>query len=182
MTGERAHAIIYHLKNELKNHLQQTVLSGKQVTEEGSILSWLCPPTSTHDSSSTSSGTSNDNRSTAVSQSSWFSPFITRTLSHTHTHSSPVPNSLYTEYTYWSSHCDKANNFNYDYSVLLYLNADFQGGNLIMIDDEIDNCIEIKASRVIVFESSITNIHRVEPVIAGNRLLLSVWFSSNQIC
>eukprot|EP01041_Mallomonas_annulata_P002312 gene2312-4504_t len=63
---------------------------------------------------------------------------------------------------YWDAHCDKANNFEYDYSVLLYLNSDFEGGEFVFVDDEVDYVIEPKAGRVLVFSSSLENIHRVE--------------------
>lgn len=81
------------------------------------------------------------------------------------------------KYGYWIAHCDKANNNEYDYSVLLYLNTDFEGGNLVFMDDGIDFVVEPKGGRVVIFSSSSNNIHRVEPVISGDRFLLSVWYS-----
>merc|ERR1712130_900002 len=36
------------------------------------------------------------------------------------------------KYSYSLPHCDKANNFEYDYTVLLYLNSEFDGGNLVL--------------------------------------------------
>lgn len=80
------------------------------------------------------------------------------------------------EYSYWSAHCDKANNNDYDISALLYLNNDFEGGDLIIMDDNDDLIIQPKSGRLVLFKSCIKNIHRVQGVTNGNRFLLSTWY------
>ena len=80
-------------------------------------------------------------------------------------------------FRYWDAHCDKANNFEYDISVLLYLNSDFLGGEFVFMDDNIDRIVQIKAGRLLLFDSTISNIHRVERVLSGNRIALSIWYS-----
>ena len=85
---------------------------------------------------------------------------------------------------YTSVHCDKRNNFEYDYTALLYLNSDFRGGNLVFFDpghvessDELTSTIiEPTLGRLVMFDAGPTNIHRVEEVLQGNRFLLSLWF------
>ncbi len=81
-------------------------------------------------------------------------------------------------YSYWSAHCDKANNNEYDLSALLYLNSDFSGGDLLFMDENrVDSVVQPKRGRLVVFNSCVKNIHRVKAVTAGNRFLLSVWYS-----
>jgi len=80
-------------------------------------------------------------------------------------------------YNYYDPHCDKANNEEYDFTVLLYLNksSEYKGGQLVLLDDHIDRVIEPQCGRLLLFESSLQNIHRVERVEEGNRLVLSLW-------
>lgn len=80
-------------------------------------------------------------------------------------------------YSYTDPHCDKANNFEYDVGFLLYLNSSFKGGDFCFMDLDADRIVQPKAGRFLSFTSSIENIHRVTPVLSGNRLLLSVWYS-----
>ena len=82
-----------------------------------------------------------------------------------------------TSYSYTDPHCDKANNFEYDIAFLLYLNSSFTGGDFCFMDLHCDRFVQPKAGRFLSFTSSIENIHRVTPVLSGNRLLLSVWYS-----
>lgn len=82
-------------------------------------------------------------------------------------------------YSYTDPHCDKANNFEYDVGFLLYLNSEFEGGDFCFMDMNVDRFVQPKAGRFLSFTSSIENIHRVTPVIKGNRLLLSVWYKMN---
>lgn len=86
-------------------------------------------------------------------------------------------NHLNAGYSYTDPHCDKANNYEYDLTVLLYLNSHHQytGGELVLLDDYVDKVIEPTAGRLFLFESSLHNIHKVEPVSSGNRLVLSLW-------
>ena len=79
--------------------------------------------------------------------------------------------------SYWAVHCDKANNFEYEVGCLLYLNSSFKGGDFVFVDDDGDRVIEPIENRLLVFTSSVENIHRVEKVTEGDRMLLSVWYS-----
>ena len=88
-------------------------------------------------------------------------------------------------YVYWNAHCDKANNFDYDHSVLLYLNTgggvDFDGGDLVFMDDGVDYHLTPRAGRCVLFDSTEDNIHRVQPVASGHRFLFSAWYSRRPI-
>lgn len=118
-----------------------------KLKEAGTLLSWLSPPSSTH-----------------------------KNVKITELMKNIVSNS--TSYNYWHAHCDKANNKEYDLSDLLYLNNDYTGGSLIFMDpDGNDREIQPTAGRLLMFHSCLDNIHRIEPVISGNRFLLSVWYS-----
>jgi len=77
---------------------------------------------------------------------------------------------------YWHTHCDKANNNDYDIAVLLYLNSDFNGGRFVFVDEDTDYFVKPQTGRVLMFPSSTQNIHRVEKVTRGDRFLLSMWF------
>jgi len=88
------------------------------------------------------------------------------------------------EYAYTVLHCDKANNFEYDISALLYLSThdqDFGGGELRFVDPVSLKEVALlpDAGRLVVFDSGIDNLHRVSPVSWGDRLLLSVWYGRN---
>lgn len=96
---------------------------------------------------------------------SWLSPFQTSDKSL---------------YRYTDPHVDKANNFEYDVGCLLYLNSDFTGGDFVFMDEDKDYIVQPKSGRVLLFSSSIENVHRVEQVTRGNRMLLSVWHSVKQ--
>jgi hypothetical protein len=84
-------------------------------------------------------------------------------------------------YAYWNAHCDKANNYEYDVTTLLYLNSDFKGGEFVILEDSEDLIIEPKAGRFLLFHSSLENIHKVQPVLEGERFLFSVWFSKQPL-
>ena len=101
---------------------------------------------------------------------------------------------LKAQYNYSNLHCDKANNFEYDVSCVLYLNNGFTGGELVFVDeiDESDNhqknvdesdrefvnwLLPPKEGRLVIFNASLENIHRVNPVLKGDRFSLAVWFS-----
>ena len=64
-------------------------------------------------------------------------------------------------YSYWSAHCDKANND----TALLYLNNDFVGGDLVFMDPIGDFIVQPKHDRLFIFRSCVDNIHRVKASI-----------------
>ena len=68
-------------------------------------------------------------------------------------------------YNYWEAHCDNVNNFEYDVSILLYFDQQISGGEFdFMKDYYLDRVVQISPCRLLLFESSILNIHRVEIV------------------
>lgn len=83
-------------------------------------------------------------------------------------------------YSYANIHCDKANNFNYDISIIFYLNSNFNGGKFIFIDEDKYYSIDPIAGRIILFHSGIENIHQVTPVLSGYRYAISLWLSYNK--
>lgn len=81
---------------------------------------------------------------------------------------------------YWHAHVDKETYSSFHYTSLLYLNdyhRDFDGGRFIFIDEnKIDNktthsSIEPKKGRVSVFTSGAENVHHIEKVTQGIRLV-----------
>ena len=96
-------------------------------------------------------------------------------------------------------HCDKANNFEYDIGCLLYLSTsgvNFTGGNFIFMDmvqrKSAAKCID-ESSEDVLFERAVQpvagrfllfsntwehmSVHRMAPVLTGDRLLLSAWYT-----
>merc|ERR1719282_1161344 len=64
-------------------------------------------------------------------------------------------------------HVDKANIASYDWSALLYFNSageDFDGGELVFHDADIDRVVQPLAGRLVVFSSGLENLHRVLPM------------------
>ena len=95
---------------------------------------------------------------------------------------------------YYHPHADGLNTDHYHYSVLLYLShfgEDFTGGRLRFYSREPrpggggpegggssgDVIIEPRVGRLVMFTSGAENWHRVEPVRAGERFVLSVWLT-----
>lgn len=84
---------------------------------------------------------------------------------------------------YWAPHVDKANIETYDISAVLYLTTgggvDFDGGELAFNDaDGIDYLVQPRFGRLCLFGSGAENLHQVFPVLGGERLALSVWFTA----
>eukprot|EP00434_Breviolum_minutum_P006326 symbB.v1.2.005585.t1/scaffold326.1/size228935/7 len=74
----------------------------------------------------------------------------------------------------FSAHVDKANVASYDWSALLYLSTvgeDFEGGELLFLDDDIDSQLAPKAGQLVFFSSGLENVHRVRPMTFGRRLV-----------
>mmetsp|Transcript_41554 Transcript_41554/g.69418 ORF Transcript_41554/g.69418 Transcript_41554/m.69418 type:complete len:692 (-) Transcript_41554:287-2362(-) len=87
-------------------------------------------------------------------------------------------------HVYWNPHIDKANIPSYDYSALLYLTTkDLHfsgGGDLVFIDEHQDVIISPVQGRLVAFTSGTENLHRVERVSNGTRIVLSMWFTTNK--
>jgi len=94
------------------------------------------------------------------------------------------PQSIHDEY--WHLHVDNNNTEHYHYSGLLYLstiNKDFTGGRLKFYNSDevtLEQIIEPKAARLLIFSSGRENPHSFERVTFGNRMVLAFWFTCNQ--
>ncbi|XP_060516352.1 prolyl 3-hydroxylase 1-like isoform X2 [Cylas formicarius] len=68
-----------------------------------------------------------------------------------------------------------------DYSAILYLNDDFQGGEFVFAEDangiNVQATINPKCGRMVAFSSGIENLHGVRPVSKGKRCALAIWFT-----
>ena len=83
----------------------------------------------------------------------------------------------------YAPHVDQANMPEYDVSALLYLSTagvDFEGGLFAFNDADHDRVLVPRAGRLLAFHSGFENLHQVRPVLSGERLVLSIWFSSQQ--
>ena len=86
-------------------------------------------------------------------------------------------------HAYWNPHVDKANIASYDYSALLYLNAQgdaFEGGDFAFVDEEDDKTVAPRAGRLLTFTSGLENLHQVREVTKGSRLVLAMWFTCSE--
>jgi hypothetical protein len=81
---------------------------------------------------------------------------------------------------YWNSHVDKANIASYDWSALLYLRAPTEGGSFAFVDADADRLVEPRPGRLLSFSSGLENLHRVERVTRGSRIVLAMWFTCSQ--
>lgn len=90
------------------------------------------------------------------------------------------------DHVYWNAHADKANIPAYDFSALLYLSTwgnDFEGGELVFLGrsgadgGEGHQVIQPRAGRLVTFSSGSENLHRVNKVTRGQRLVLAMWFT-----
>lgn len=52
----------------------------------------------------------------------------------------------------------------------------FEGGDLAILEKDRDALLQPRRGRLVLFDSDERCLHRVEPVTAGDRFLLSVWF------
>ncbi|KAL1492863.1 hypothetical protein ABEB36_011041 [Hypothenemus hampei] len=70
-----------------------------------------------------------------------------------------------------------------DYSAILYLNQDFEGGNFMFASDLTGNTIQSiitpQCGRMVGFSAGKENLHGVSAVTKGKRCALAVWFTMN---
>lgn len=85
---------------------------------------------------------------------------------------------------YWHVHADMNNTAHYQYSGLLYMSTfekDFQGGRLHFVSPDdfsaVEDTVEPRAGRAVVFTSGSENPHFVERVTGGQRFVLAFWFT-----
>ena len=75
---------------------------------------------------------------------------------------------------YMGLHGDNENGIDkVDYSAIIYLNDNYDGGSLIFESKE---TYKVKKNGVIFFESGIHNRHRVSKIIKGYRYTIPLWF------
>jgi len=87
---------------------------------------------------------------------------------------------------YWHVHADRNNTAHYHYSGLLYLSmykTDFTGGRILFYNQDtsaVDEVVEPRPGRVLIFTSGAENPHKVERVKSGQRLVLAFWFTCDE--
>nr|XP_022901177.1 prolyl 3-hydroxylase 1-like [Onthophagus taurus] len=68
-----------------------------------------------------------------------------------------------------------------DYSAIIYLNDDFDGGEFVFVSDfygkQLESTIIPKCGRMVAFSSGNENLHAVKAVTKGSRCALAVWFT-----
>ncbi|XP_012277357.1 prolyl 3-hydroxylase 2 [Orussus abietinus] len=71
-----------------------------------------------------------------------------------------------------------------DYSAILYLNDDFQGGEFIFSKDntasEIQGVVKPSCGRMVAFSADDENLHGVRGILKGKRCALALWFTFNK--
>ena len=71
-----------------------------------------------------------------------------------------------------------------DYSAILYLNDDFQGGEFFFAEDRfiraMDNVVSPRCGRMVAFSAGKENLHGVRGVLRGRRCALALWFTQNE--
>ncbi|KAF5305804.1 hypothetical protein FQA39_LY09140 [Lamprigera yunnana] len=71
-----------------------------------------------------------------------------------------------------------------DYSAIIYLNDNFQGGDFVFATDifgkKIQSTVRPKCGRMIAFSAGAENLHGVKPVILGKRCAIALWFTFNK--
>ncbi|XP_004570276.2 prolyl 3-hydroxylase 2 isoform X1 [Maylandia zebra] len=73
---------------------------------------------------------------------------------------------------------------NRDYSALLYLNADFEGGEFIFTEMDaktVTASVKPKCGRMVGFSSGGENPHGVKAVTSGQRCAVALWFTLNPL-
>ncbi|XP_066983028.1 prolyl 3-hydroxylase 1-like [Macrobrachium rosenbergii] len=71
-----------------------------------------------------------------------------------------------------------------DYSAILYLNEDFEGGEFIFTKDRTgasyEGMVQPKCGRMVAFSAGPENLHGVLPVLEGSRCAIGMWFTHNE--
>ncbi|XP_077978361.1 prolyl 3-hydroxylase 1-like [Glandiceps talaboti] len=66
-----------------------------------------------------------------------------------------------------------------DYSAIMYLNDDFQGGEFIFakFNHTVEASVQPKCGRMVSFSAGKENLHGVKAVLEGRRCALAIWFT-----
>ena len=71
-----------------------------------------------------------------------------------------------------------------DYSAIIYLNDDFEGGEFVFAGDSkaetIQGTIKPSCGRMVAFSASGENLHGVRGVLRGKRCALALWFTFDE--
>ncbi|XP_050584076.1 prolyl 3-hydroxylase 1-like isoform X1 [Bombus affinis] len=71
-----------------------------------------------------------------------------------------------------------------DYSAILYLNDDFQGGEFFFTKDRVvrtmDNVVSPHCGRIVAFSAGKENLHGVRGILRGKRCALALWFTQDK--
>ncbi|XP_031839217.2 prolyl 3-hydroxylase 1 isoform X1 [Nomia melanderi] len=72
-----------------------------------------------------------------------------------------------------------------DYSAILYLNEDFQGGEFFFAKErairDTDSLVSPRCGRMVAFSAGGENLHGVRAVLRGRRCALALWFTQDQM-
>lgn len=171
---DAAVALVQVLKRTIKERAEEHFGAG--LSEAGSILSWLSPPAA--------SGWQAEADTSKYSY--WFVWYplyrVSMYFMMVKRHFQPL---IFGVFFPRDLHCDKANNFDYDISALLYLSThgqEFQGGLLefVEVDSDIVSVVQPQTAELVMFTSGVESLHRVTRVTEGDRMLLSVWYSTQR--
>lgn len=70
-----------------------------------------------------------------------------------------------------------------EYTAVLYVNDDYEGGETFVLEEGSDKEVisyKPKKNSMLVFRSDESCIHGVKKILKGNRLTLSIWFTSDR--
>lgn len=71
-----------------------------------------------------------------------------------------------------------------DYSAILYLNDDFDGGEFFFVEDwkrrRIQSIVRPQCGRMVAFSAGGENLHGVQGVRSGRRCAIALWFTQDK--
>lgn len=71
-----------------------------------------------------------------------------------------------------------------DYSAILYLNDDFDGGEFFFVDDRkerrVQGTVQPRCGRLVAFSAGGENLHGVRAVRNGRRCAVALWFTLDE--
>jgi hypothetical protein len=80
----------------------------------------------------------------------------------------------YYENQYMGPHVDwNEQNFDITYTIVVYLNDDYEGGELYFVDPEIDVKIKPKKGSIVMFPSTLPYIHQSCEITKGRKMLIT---------
>jgi prolyl 4-hydroxylase len=85
----------------------------------------------------------------------------------------------YDKSNFFKNHIDDSPSFSRTLSVLIYLNDEYTGGELVF--DNFDVSYRPSAGDVVIFSSAFPYRHRVEEITDGVRYVIVNWFSYAKI-